>query len=94
MPAYATLIRKAHNTLMLGSLPPEIRTLYALTYTPADETDFKRTATILRILRKHAPRQLRQGTNEHFFKWIAHTEHQRIKHGKPTPRLAVPGTRA
>lgn len=74
--------------------PATDRTLYSLTYTPADEANFKRTATILRMLLKHAPRRLHKGTNQRFFEWIARTERQRIKHGKPTPRLAVPGTDA
>lgn len=92
MPAYALHlpIRRAHNTLVLGSLPPQVRDVYGLTYTIEDDARFQRAVSWIRTLRRHCPDRLARGSCSGFYRWIARGEERRIKHGRPTPHLEAP----
>jgi uncharacterized protein (DUF2236 family) len=90
MPAYASRLRRAHNAVMLGSLPPQIRDLYGLGYTAEDDARFHKVTTAIRTLRKGSPRWLAHGRNSCFYHWVVREEHRRIEHGRPTPYLASP----
>lgn len=91
MPAYASrLLRPAHNALLLGSLPPQVRDLYGLAYTTEDDARFQRAIRAIRTLRRHCPDRLAHGSSRWFYSWIAREEERRIKHGRPTPHLNTP----
>jgi uncharacterized protein (DUF2236 family) len=90
MPTYASGLRRAHNAVMLGSLPSQVRDLYGLGYTAEDDTRFHRLTKAMRALYRRLPRSLAHGRSSYFYRWVTREEHQRIKHGRPTPHLASP----
>jgi uncharacterized protein (DUF2236 family) len=90
MPAYASRLRRAHNAVMLGSLPPQVRDLYGLGYTAEDDARFHKVTNTIRALCKRLPRSLAYGRNNYFYRWVTSEENRRIKHGQPTPHLASP----
>jgi uncharacterized protein (DUF2236 family) len=90
MPRYAARMRREHNTVMLGSLPPWVRALYGLGYTVDDKARFDRAVDSLRRLRRRSPRWLACGRSRWFYRWVTREEERRITHGRPTPELARP----
>lgn len=90
MPAYASRLRRAHNAVILGSLPSQVRDLYGLGYTVEDDARFQKVTNAIRALRMRSPRLLAQGRSSYFYGWVTSEEHRRIKHGRPTPNLASP----
>jgi len=90
MPAYALYLKRAHDAVMRGSLPPQIRDLYGLGYTAEDEARFHRVTKKIRALCRRSPRWLAHGRNSWFYRWVTREEHRRIKHGRRTPCLASP----
>jgi uncharacterized protein (DUF2236 family) len=90
MPTYALRLRRAHNAVMLGSLPSQVRDLYGLGYTNEDATRFHKVTNMIRALCKSTPRSLAHGRNSYFYRWVTSEEDRRIKYGRPTPHLASP----
>jgi uncharacterized protein (DUF2236 family) len=70
---------------MLGALPPRVRDLYGLRYTPAHEVAFRSAVTTLRGALRYSPRAIRKGENAGFFDLVARTERAMILGGKPVP---------
>lgn len=87
VPALNTPAMRVHNVVMLGALPPRVRRMYGLRYTPADALAFRIAVTGLRTPRPLAPSFMRRGRNTRFFDQVANTERDRIARGKPTPQL-------
>jgi uncharacterized protein (DUF2236 family) len=90
MPAYAAPLRRAHNAVMLGSLPAQVRDLYGLSYTAENDARFRRVTKAIGALYRRAPRSLVYGCSSYFYRWVSSEEHQRIERGRPTPHLASP----
>jgi uncharacterized protein (DUF2236 family) len=90
MPAYASRLRRAHNAVMLGSLPSQVRDLYGLRYTAEDDARFHKVTNAIRALYMRSPRSLAYGCSSYFYRWVASEERRRIEHGQPTPCLASP----
>jgi uncharacterized protein (DUF2236 family) len=90
MPAYASPLRRAHNAVMLGSLPSQIRDLYGLGYTAEGDVRFQKVTSAIRSVYKRSPRLLTRGRSSYFYRWVTREEQRRIEHGQPTPRLASP----
>jgi uncharacterized protein (DUF2236 family) len=90
MPAYASPLKRAHNAVMLGSLPSQVRDLYGLHYTVGDEARFRKVTNAIRVQCKRLPRSLAHGSSSCFYRRIASEELPRIEHGRPTPYLASP----
>jgi uncharacterized protein (DUF2236 family) len=80
--------KRLHDLLMLGSLPPRVRELYGLRFTPAHAAACSAVLAGGRIARLLAPRSLTHGSCIPEFEMVALTERLRIEHGKPTPQLA------
>jgi uncharacterized protein (DUF2236 family) len=78
---------RAHNLIMLGSLPRGIRELYGLRWTPAQAAAFRALVAAVRAPRPLTPRRLRTGWNTIFVDLVARTERGRVARGKPTPGL-------
>jgi len=90
MPFYASGLRQAHNAVMLGSLPSQVRALYGLGYTAEDDARFHKLTNAIRVLYRRLPRSLAHGRSSFFYRWVAREEARRIEHGRPTPYLASP----
>jgi uncharacterized protein (DUF2236 family) len=76
---------KLHNLIMLGALPPRVRVLYGLRFTPAHAAAFRAAVVALRAPRPLAPRAVRTGWNTSFFDLVANTERARIARGEAIP---------
>jgi uncharacterized protein (DUF2236 family) len=79
--------KRLHDLVMLGSLPPHVRELYGLSWSPAQARAFPLAVAALRGFRAVAPPMLRLGGNTRSFALVEQTERRRIRQGKPTPRL-------
>ena len=89
LPAHAQLGKRVHDLLILGALPPRVRSLYGLRYTPAHAAAFTAAATAARASRPLTPRQLARGRNTRSFNLVADTERARIERGAQTFQLAA-----
>jgi uncharacterized protein (DUF2236 family) len=83
--------KRVHDLLMLGSLPPRVRELYELSYTPAQATAWAVTVKAVRAARRLTPDRAARGWNTRSFDMVAKTERWRIEHGKPTPQVSADG---
>jgi uncharacterized protein (DUF2236 family) len=87
VPAVDFAAMRVHNLIMLGALPPRVRRLYGLRYTPAHAAAFRAVVAGLRASRPLTPGALRRGRNSAFFDRVMDTERSRIARGIPTPGL-------
>jgi uncharacterized protein (DUF2236 family) len=98
MAAPAQPFKRVHDVIMLGSLPPRVRRIYGLRWTPAHAAAFKVAVRALRTARRAMPEPVLRGRNAVFFDGVARTEAQRIARGRPTLGLPSndpsPGTPA
>jgi uncharacterized protein (DUF2236 family) len=78
---------RVHNLILRGSLPPRVRELYGLRWSPAQAAAFRAVVAAVRAPRPLTPKRLRTGWNTVFFDLVARTERSRIASGKPTPSL-------
>jgi len=83
--------KKVHDLIMLGSLPPRVRQLYGLAYTPRQAAAFKAAVGALRTGRRITPGPLARGYNTRSFELVAKTERWRVANGKPTPQIRSDG---
>jgi uncharacterized protein (DUF2236 family) len=73
------------NVVIKGTLPPRVREIFGIQWTPAHEAGFRAIAASHRAARHAFPRQMRRGRNDIFFNTVARAEHQRG--GTATPQL-------
>jgi uncharacterized protein (DUF2236 family) len=88
MPSTRTFAKRLHDLVMLGSLPPRVRELYGLSYTPVQAVACTAALAGGRVARLLAPRSLTHGSCVPQFEMVAATERRRIERGQPTPQLA------
>ena len=91
MAAHMEPFKRVHDLIMLGSLPPRIRDLYGLRWTPPHAAAFRIATASLRTARRTLPRSVACGNNTRFFMGVARTEASRIAHGQAT--VALPAER-
>lgn len=89
MPGHMQLSKRVHDLLMLGSLPPRVRELYGLEWSPGRERTFRRLAGIMRAGGSVAPRKLTHGWNRQSFDMVERTERRRLERGLPTPQVTA-----
>jgi uncharacterized protein (DUF2236 family) len=89
LPLAAQPGKRIHDVVMLGSLPPRVRQIYGLRWTPAHAVAFRLAVLAMRTGRALAPGTLKRGFNTASFDLVESTERWRIAHGKPTPRVSV-----
>jgi uncharacterized protein (DUF2236 family) len=87
MPASAQGAKRVHDLIMLGSLPPRVRSIYCLKWTPAHAVAFEALTRTVRVARRACPAHSLRGRNTDTFDLVASTEAWRIAHGRPTPQL-------
>jgi uncharacterized protein (DUF2236 family) len=88
MPSTRQLPKRLHDLVMLGSLPPRVRELYGLRYTPAHAAACSAALAGGRLARLLAPHSLTRGSCIPEFEMVALTERRRIERGEPTPQLS------
>lgn len=71
------------NLVITGTLPPRVREIYGLSWTPAHEVAMRALTANHRLARHFFPRQLRRGRNDFFFDVVIKSERERG--GTPTP---------
>jgi uncharacterized protein (DUF2236 family) len=79
--------KRIHDLIMLGSLPPRVRSVDGLSFSRAQALKFTAAAQTIRRGRRLAPRSLAKGWNTEAFDMVADTERWRIEHGVPTPQI-------
>jgi uncharacterized protein (DUF2236 family) len=75
------------NTVVIGMLPPSVRRLYGLRWTPAHAAVFHATTLAVRRSRPVVPRAVRLGGNAGLHERVIRTERARIAAGRPTMDL-------
>jgi uncharacterized protein (DUF2236 family) len=91
MPRTHQLGKRVHDLLMLGSLPPRVRELYGVQFTPAHAAAFRAAVVFARGARRLTPGPLAHGWNTGSFNMVERTERRRIEHGEPTPQVTDTG---
>lgn len=81
-----------HNLIIRGSLPPEVRELYGLSWSKADAVQFAAVTAANRAARKATPARLARGANTGTFRMIAREEKRRLARGHATPHIAPDGS--
>lgn len=87
MPGRNQPAKRLHDLVMLGSLPPRVRELYGLPWSPWQTRAFPLAVAALRGARSVAPAAVRQGSCAPGYALVAATERRRIQRGTPTPQL-------
>jgi len=82
----------AHNLLVRGSLPPEVRALYGLSWSRRDQRALDALTLSQRLTRRITPERFAQGENTSIFRMIAREEKRRLKAGRSTPHIAPDGS--
>lgn len=85
VPAAARANLAAQNHIIKGTLPPRVRKIFGIAWTPAHEATFRAMTATHRRARRLFPRPLRRGRNDVFFNVVTRTERERG--GTPTPPL-------
>jgi uncharacterized protein (DUF2236 family) len=75
----------AQNHIIKGTLPPRVREIFGIPWSPAHERSFRAMTATHRRARRYFPRKMRRGRNDVFFDVVSKTEHQRG--GTVTPHL-------
>jgi uncharacterized protein (DUF2236 family) len=83
--------KRIHDLLMLGSLPPRVRSMYGLHFARRDAVAFDAVVRAVRLARRGMPTPLARGWNTRAFERVARTERWRIEHGRPTPQVREEG---
>ena len=87
MPGGNQPAKRLHDLVMLGSLPPRVRELYGLSWSPWQARTFPLAVAAVRAARVAAPVAVRQGSCACGYALVEATERRRIEDGKPTPQL-------
>lgn len=74
------------NLIVKGTLPPRVREIFEIRWTPFHERAFGTITASHRRAHRAFPRQVRRGRNDVFFEIVTDREHRRS--GTPTPELS------
>lgn len=87
VPLSARLNLETQNLIVKGTLPPRVREVFGIGWTPAHEALFRSVTAAHRQAHRALPRQLRRGRNDYFFDAVTKSEKRRG--GTPTPGIAA-----
>jgi uncharacterized protein (DUF2236 family) len=89
MAAHMQPFKRLHDLIMLGSLPPRVRAMYQMRWTPVHAVAFTTAVHALRGARLAIPQAVAHGRNTRLFDGVAQIEARRIAHGHPTVELPI-----
>jgi uncharacterized protein (DUF2236 family) len=78
LPAHRRPVLPAVNLAVVGTLPPRVRRLYEITWTPAHEAAFQALARGTKLSRPLLPHDLRRGRSAHDYELVARAERRRL----------------
>jgi uncharacterized protein (DUF2236 family) len=81
----------ATNLVVQGLLPPEVRGLYGLRWTPAHDLAFRSATAAVRCSQRIVPDRFRFGDNRELHDLVIRTERDRIARGRATMNLPAVG---
>ena len=88
LPGPAALGSPALATVVTGSLPPEVRRMYGISWTPAQEVAFQGIARGSRLAHQYLPvlprTPLLRGRNDQLYRAIGRTERRQLRRGVPS----------
>jgi uncharacterized protein (DUF2236 family) len=87
VPAVARGNLAVQNHIVKGTLPPRVREIFGIPWSPAHEASFQAIAAAHRRAHRLFPRRVRRGRNDVFFDAV--TEAERRRGGTATPRLST-----
>jgi uncharacterized protein (DUF2236 family) len=80
--------KRLHDLIMLGSLPPRVRHIYRLPWTPAHAAAFTGAVHTIRGIRPAIPRSQLRGRNARRFDGVAQLEAQRLAQVAARPAVS------
>jgi uncharacterized protein (DUF2236 family) len=78
LPARRRPALPAINLAVVGTLPPRVRRLYRIAWTPAHEAAFQTLARGTRLARPLLPHDVRRGRSAHDYEVVAEAERRRL----------------
>lgn len=87
MPPSRQLGKRAHDAVMLGSMPERVRELYGLRYGARERATFELLVAMIRGSRRLTPGPLARGSCVRDYDMVQRTERRRLERGEPTPQL-------
>lgn len=84
MPRHLHPQREVHNLVLTGTLPPRVRKMFGLRWTPFHEAAFRGIVTAARGARPVTPKRIRRGGNIGSFEMVAKTERSLVAAGRAT----------
>jgi uncharacterized protein (DUF2236 family) len=84
MPRHLHPQREVHNLVLTGTLPPHVRKMFGLRWTPLHEATFRAIVTAARGARPVTPKRVRRGGNMGSFEMVARTERSLVASGRAT----------
>jgi uncharacterized protein (DUF2236 family) len=76
LPVHRRAVLPAVNLAVVGTMPPRVRRLYGIAWTPAHEAAFQALARATKLSRPLLPHDLRRGRSAHDYEVVARTERQ------------------
>jgi uncharacterized protein (DUF2236 family) len=90
VPASRRIPIRAHNVIQIAMLPPRVRELYGVEYTPAMQRAFRALTVIRRGARPLTPARIRRGSCVKEFEQVARSERALFVAGRPIPGALAP----
>ncbi len=84
MPWHLHPQREVHNLVLTGTLPPRVRKMFGLRWTPFHEAAFRAIVAAARGARPVTPKRVRRGGNIGSFEMVARTERSLLASGRAT----------
>jgi uncharacterized protein (DUF2236 family) len=84
MPRHLHPQREVHNLVLTGTLPPRVREMFGLRWTPAHQAAYRAIVAALRGARPVTPKRIRRGSNVASYDLVARTERKLVAAGRAT----------
>jgi uncharacterized protein (DUF2236 family) len=88
LPAHRRPVLPAVNLAVVGTLPPRVRRLYEIAWTPAHEAAFQAIARGTKLSRPLLPHDVRRGRSARDYEHVARAERRRV--AQDDPALGTP----
>jgi uncharacterized protein (DUF2236 family) len=82
MPRHLHPQREIHNLVLTGTLPPRVREIFGLRWTPMHQATYRAIVAALRGARPVTPKRIRRGSNIASYDMVARTERKLVAAGR------------